>query len=141
MRIVSQDAVVSPRNAEALMERIHSSEGPAPIGPYSQAIRAGNLLFTSGMIALDAGGEIRGDDAASQAQQALHNLEAVLRAGGASFDRVVKTTIYLADMNDFTAVNEVYAKALGENKPARSTVAVKTLPRNVLVEIDAIAVL
>ncbi len=93
------------------------------------------------MIALDTAGEIKGTDAASQASQALHNLQAVLRAGGASFDDVVKTTVYLADMNDFAAVNDVYAQALGENKPARSTVAVKTLPRNVLVEIDAIAVL
>lgn len=119
---------------------IRTDNAPAPIGPYSQAILAGNELFCSGQIAIDpATGELTGNDAAAQAEQVLKNLGAVLQAAGMHFSNVVKTTIYLVDMNDFAAVNTVYAKAFDESKPARSTVAVAALPKGALVEIDAIA--
>ena len=123
------------------MEYVQVDSAPRAIGPYSQAVRVGNLLFTSGMIALDPqSGQMVGNDAAAQMRQALRNLQALLEGAGASFARVVKTTLYLADMNDFATVNEIYAAFFGESKPARSTVAVKTLPKSALVEIDAIAV-
>lgn len=119
---------------------VRSEHAPAPIGPYSQAVQAGSELFCSGQIALDpASGELAGTDAASQARQALENLGAVLEAGGMSYGDVVKTTIFLIDMNDFTAVNEVYAKYFDAAKPARSTVAVAALPKGARVEIEAIA--
>ena len=122
-------------------EVIHSGKAPAPIGPYSQAIRAGNQLFVSGMIALDPqSGELVGSDAAAQAEQALKNLGAVLEAAHMTYANVVKTTVFLLDMNDFAAVNAVYAKYFDANKPARSTVAVVGLPKGARVEIDAIAV-
>lgn len=121
-------------------EAIRSENAPAPIGPYSQAIRAGDQLFVSGMIALDPqSGELIGADAAAQAEQALKNLGAVLAAGGYSYADVVKTTVFLLDMNDFAAVNAVYAKYFDANKPARSTVAVAGLPKGARVEVDAIA--
>ena len=123
------------------MEYVQIDSAPRAIGPYSQAVRVGNLLFTSGMIALDPrSGEMIGSDAAAQMRQALRNLQALLAGAGASFADVAKTTLYLADMNDFATVNEIYAEFFGRSKPARSTVAVKTLPKNALVEIDAIAV-
>ena len=119
---------------------IRTDNAPAPIGPYSQAILAGNELFCSGQIAIDPStGELTGNDAAAQAEQVLKNLSAVLQAAGMQFSNVVKTTIYLVDMNDFAAVNAVYAKAFDASKPARSTVAVAALPKGALVEIDAIA--
>ena len=122
-------------------EAIRSDKAPAPIGPYSQAIRANDHLFVSGMIALDPqSGELVGSDAAAQADRALQNLGAVLEAGGLGFADVVKTTVFLIDMNDFAAVNAVYAKYFDANKPARSTVAVAGLPKGARVEIDAIAV-
>jgi 2-iminobutanoate/2-iminopropanoate deaminase len=122
------------------MEPIQTPHAPAAIGPYSQAIRANGLLFCSGQIPLDpATGEIDGKTAAEQAARVLENLGAVLEAGGASLHSVYKTTIFLADMADFAAVNEVYARHFGDHRPARATVAVRTLPKNVLVEIDAIA--
>ena len=125
-----------------MAEAIRSEKAPAPIGPYSQAIRTGEHLFVSGMIALDAAtGELLGSDAAAQADQALKNLGAVLEAGGLGYKDVVKTTVFLLDMNDFAAVNEVYAKYFDANKPARSTVAVVGLPKGARVEVDAIAVL
>ena len=121
-------------------EAIRSENAPAPIGPYSQAIRAGDQLYVSGMIALDPqSGELIGADAAAQAEQALKNLGAVLEAGGYSYADVVKTTVFLLDMNDFAAVNAVYAKYFDANKPARSTVAVAGLPKGARVEVDAIA--
>lgn len=121
-------------------EAIRSENAPAPIGPYSQAIRAGDQLFVSGMIALDPqSGKLIGADAAAQAEQALKNLGAVLAAGGYSYADVVKTTVFLLDMNDFAAVNAVYAKYFDANKPARSTVAVAGLPKGARVEVDAIA--
>lgn len=119
---------------------IRTEKAPAPIGPYSQAILAGGELFCSGQIAIDpATGELVGNDAATQADQALRNLGAVLEAAQMGFGNVVKTTIYLIDMNDFAAVNTVYAKYFDASKPARSTIAVAALPKGGLVEIDAIA--
>ena len=124
------------------LEPVHSDAAPAAIGPYSQAVKAGNLLFCSGQIALDSkSGQIVGTTAAAQAEQVMKNLAAVLAAGGASLASVARTTIFLASMDDFAAVNEVYSKHFGGHKPARATVAVKTLPKNGLVEIDCIAVL
>ena len=122
------------------MESIQTDGAPAAIGPYSQAVRAGGLLFCSGQIALDpASGEMTGATAAEQARRALANLTAVLEAGGCGWEHVLKTTIYLIDMADFAAVNEVYAEALGARRPARATVAVGALPKDALVEIDAVA--
>ncbi len=123
-------------------EPIATEDAPAAIGPYSQAIRAGGLLFCSGQIALDpASGELVGEgDVRAQTERVLKNLEAVLNAGGASFATVVKTTIFLADMDDFAVVNEVYGGVFGDAPPARATVEVSRLPKNVLVEVDAIAV-
>jgi 2-iminobutanoate/2-iminopropanoate deaminase len=123
-------------------EAVHSSQAPAAIGPYSQAIKAGNLLFCSGQIALDPKTmAMVGSTAAEQAEQVLKNLAAVLTAGGASMAHVVRTTIFLASMADFAAVNEVYGRHFGNHKPARATVAVKELPKGGLVEIDCIAAL
>lgn len=121
---------------------IHSAGAPAAIGPYSQAIAAGNLLFCSGQIALDpATMQLVGDTAALQCEQVMKNLSAVLAAAGANLQHVVRTTIFLASMTDFAAVNEVYGRWFGAHKPARATVAVKELPKGGLVEIDCIAVL
>lgn len=123
------------------VEPVHSKAAPAAIGPYSQAIRAGDLLFCSGQIPLDpATMQIVGKNAAEQTEQVMKNLAAVLAAGGASLRNVVRTTIYLASMADFQAVNEVYGRHFGDHKPARATVAVKELPKAALVEIDCIAV-
>jgi len=119
---------------------VFSPDAPAPIGPYSQAIRSGGELFCSGQIPLDpATGALVEGDVAAQTERVLHNLGAVLRAAGYDFADVVKTTIYLIDMNDFTAVNAVYERFFGESKPARSTVAVAALPKGARIEIDAIA--
>jgi 2-iminobutanoate/2-iminopropanoate deaminase len=120
---------------------VHSDQAPKAIGPYSQAIRAGGLLFLSGQIPLTShSGELVGaGDVRAQAKQVMENLGAVLAAGGASFASVVKTTIYLADLADFAAVNEVYGGYFKEAPPARATVQVAGLPRGALVEIDAIA--
>ena len=121
-------------------ETVETKDAPAPIGPYSQAVRDGKELFCSGQIALDPNtGNIIEGDVAAQTEQVCKNLGAVLAAGGYDYEDVVKTTIFLIDMNDFQAVNEVYAKYFGKAKPARSTVAVSGLPRGVRVEIDAIA--
>ena len=122
------------------MDAISTSHAPSAIGPYSQAVRSNGLLYCSGQIALDPETmEMVGETAAAQAERVLTNLGAVLAAGGAAFDSVLKTTIFLADMADFAAVNEVYARFFGDHRPARATVAVRTLPKNGLVEIDAIA--
>lgn len=117
---------------------IRTDDAPAPIGPYSQAIAAGGMLFTAGQIGLDASGELA-ESVVDQAEQALRNLEAVLIAGGASCAAVVKTTIFLLDLNDFAAVNEVYGRFFHESPPARSTVQVSRLPKDARVEIEAIA--
>ncbi|HEY2746059.1 MAG TPA: RidA family protein [Polyangia bacterium] len=121
---------------------VHSDEAPKAIGPYSQAIKAGNLLFCSGQIPLDhkSGEMVGASDLRAQATRVMQNLEAVLKAGGASFASVVKTTIYLKDLGDFGAVNEIYGGYFKEAPPARATVQVAGLPRGALVEIDAIAV-
>ncbi len=120
---------------------ISSPKAPAAIGPYSQAVLLGNLLFTSGAIPLDpATGDVVGTSAAEQAKQALINLGAVLEEANASFDDVVKTTVFIADMADFAEINAVYNTFFTKDFPARSCVAVKTLPKNVLVEVEAIAV-
>ena len=121
------------------MKKIATTEAPAAIGPYSQGMITGNLVYTSGQIPADPKtGVIVGDTIETQAEQSLKNVKAVLEAGGASLDSVVKTTCFLADMADFAAFNAVYAKYM-QGAPARSCVAVKTLPKNVLVEIEAIA--
>jgi len=124
--------------------RIETPDAPAAIGPYSQAVRAGDWLFCSGQVALDpATGVLVGEgDVTAQARRALQNLDAVLRAAGAGATRVVRTTIFVADMADFAAVNEVYGVFFaGAVQPARATVAVRALPKGALVEIDAIAYL
>ena len=121
------------------MEYISSDKAPAAIGPYSQAVRVGNLLFTSGQIPLDpVSGEIVGADIAAQTTRICENLKAVLAEAGATFENVVKTTCFLSDMADFGKFNEVYSEYF-VSKPARSCVAVKTLPKNVLAEIEIIA--
>ena len=121
---------------------IATGDAPDAIGPYSQAVRVGNLVFCSGQIALDPStGEIVGEgDVAAQTRQVLDNLEAVLRAARSGRGGVVKTTIYLADMADFPTVNEVYGERFASEPPARATVEVSRLPKDVLVEIDAVAV-
>lgn len=121
------------------MQYVQTDKAPAAIGPYSQAVKVGGLVFTSGQIALTPAGEMLTGDVAAQTKQVLANLAAVLAAAGSGLDRVVKTTIFLAEMDDFATVNAVYAEAFGDHKPARSTVAVKTLPKNALVEIEAVA--
>lgn len=118
---------------------VQTDAAPAAIGPYSQAIRAGGLVFSAGQTGSEpATGELA-DGVAAQADRALQNLAAVLQAAGTGFDRVVKTTIYLVEMADFGAVNEVYARHLSPPYPARSTIAVKALPKGALVEIEMIA--
>ena len=121
------------------MEKIYTKNAPDAIGPYSQAIKCGNLLFTSGQIAIDpATSTVEATDIVGQTEQVCKNLCAVLEAAGTTMEKVVKTTCFLSDMADFAAFNEVYAKYF-VSKPARSCVAVKTLPKNVLVEVEVIA--
>lgn len=122
-----------------MLRKISTNKAPAAIGPYSQGIITGNLLFASGQIPINpANGEIEGADIAKQAEQVMKNIGALLEEAGTDYTRVVKTSCFLADMNDFAAFNEVYARYFTE-KPARSCVAVKTLPKNVLCEIEVIA--
>jgi 2-iminobutanoate/2-iminopropanoate deaminase len=122
------------------MKIVSTNKAPQAIGPYSQAVIANGMVYTSGQIALNEYGDIVSDDVVEQTHQVLKNLKAVLSEAGSGLDKVVKTTIYLASMNDFATVNEVYATYFDNHKPARSTVAVKTLPLNVSVEIDCIAI-
>ncbi len=123
------------------MKSVQTDKAPQAIGPYSQAIVVDGMVYTSGQIALlpDGSDELLSKDVETQTKQVLANLKNVLEAAGSSMDRVIKTTIFLADMDDFAKVNAIYEEAFGQHKPARSTVAVKTLPKNALVEIDAIA--
>jgi 2-iminobutanoate/2-iminopropanoate deaminase len=122
------------------LKPVRTDKAPAAIGPYSQAVVASGFLFCAGQIALDpASGQVIAGDVKAQTERVLTNLAAVLAAAGASWRHVVKTTVFLADMNDFPAVNETYARVIGDARPARSTVQVAGLPRGVLVEIDAIA--
>ena len=124
------------------LRAVHTDRAPAAIGPYSQAVAANGFLFTAGQIPLDpATGQVIAGDVSAQTERVLDNLGAVLEAAGTSWSAVVRTTVFLHDMNDFPAVNQVYARVLGTARPARSTVQVAALPRGVLVEIDAIAVL
>lgn len=118
---------------------IASSSAPAAVGPYSQAVRAGDLLFVSGQIPLDpATGRLVGGDIAAQTHRVLQSLDAIVRAAGATLDDVVKTTVYLADMNDFVAMNRVYATWFADPAPARAAVQVARLPKDAQVEIEAI---
>ena len=122
------------------LSAISTDKAPAAIGPYSQAVQAGNLLFCSGQIPLDpATGEIVGEDARQQTVRVMDNITAVLASAGVGLYDVAKATVYLVDMADFAAVNEVYGRYFGDHKPARSTVAVRELPRGVRVEIEVIA--
>jgi 2-iminobutanoate/2-iminopropanoate deaminase len=120
--------------------QVETSGAPGAIGPYSQGIRAGALVFTAGQTGADPGSGVLADGVAAQADRALRNLTAILDAAGVALDRVVKTTIFLVDVGDFAAVNEVYATHFSAPYPARSTVAVRALPKGALVEIEAIAI-
>src|SRR5688500_6108487 len=123
------------------METISTENAPGAIGPYSQAIRAGGMVYCSGQIPINiATGEFVSEDIAEQTDQVLKNLRAVLEAAGSSLDKVVKTGVFLADMSDFAAMNEVYGRYFSNNKPARATVQAARLPRDAKVEIDCIAV-
>ena len=123
-----------------MITNVSTTKAPAAIGPYSQAILTGNMLYTSGQLGINPeNGELEGNDITSQAEQVMKNLGAVLQEGGSDFNNIVKTTCFLADMADFAAFNAVYSKHI-TSAPARSCVAVKTLPKNALVEVEAIAV-
>ena len=124
------------------MKKIISTENaPGAIGPYSQAIKTGNMIFCSGQIPINpATGEFVSEEIAEQTRQVLTNLSAVLEAAGSNLNNVVKTTVFLADMNDFAAMNEIYTGYFSENKPARATVQAARLPRDARVEIDCIAI-
>ena len=123
------------------MDIISTEKAPQALGPYSQAIRANGFIFCSGQIPIDpAAGAVTATTAADQARQAITNLQKVLEAAGSGLDKVVKTTVFLCDMNDFAAVNVVYAELFGDTKPARSCVQAARLPKDVKIEIEAIAV-
>ena len=123
-----------------MKEVISTNNAPAAVGPYSQAVKSENLLFCSGQIALDpASGNLVGNNIKTQTEQVMHNISAVLSASGATFEDVVKTTCFLADINDFAEFNAVYAKYF-TGKPARSCVAVSALPKGTLVEVDIVAI-
>jgi len=123
-------------------EIIATDQAPRAIGPYSQAVRAGNVIFASGQIPIDpATGEFVAGGVGEQTEQVMRNITAVLEAAGSGLNQIVKTTVFLADMNDFTAMNEVYARFFPETPPARATIQAARLPRDAKVEIEAIAVL
>jgi len=122
-------------------DAIHTDGAPAAAGPYSQAIRTGDLVFTAGQLGMDpASGELVGPDVASQAEAALGNLRSILEAADSGLDRLVKVTVFLADIGEWAAVNEVYSRLVPEPYPARSAFAVKDLPKGARVEIEAVAV-
>lgn len=121
------------------MKQIQTTAAPAAIGPYSQGIEVGNLVITSGQLPINPDTGEMPSDIEAQAHQSLQNVKAILEAAGTGLDKVVKTTVFLADMNDFAAMNGVYAQYFNEPYPARSAVAVKTLPKNALVEIEVMA--
>lgn len=125
---------------QSAFSTVLTERAAAPIGPYSQATIAGAVLYTAGQLGLDLQGNLVSDDVAAQARQALENLRSIIEAGGSSLERVVKTTIFLKDMNDFAAVNAVYSEFFDATRPARSTVQVARLPKDGLVEIEAIAI-
>ncbi|HEZ7987525.1 MAG: RidA family protein [Ruminococcus sp.] len=121
------------------MEKVYTESAPSAIGPYSQAVVCGDMVYTSGQIAINPQtGNVEANDICGQTEQIMKNLGEVLKAAGSSFEKAVKTTCFLADMNDFAAFNEIYGKYF-TSKPARSCVAVKTLPKNVLAEVEVIA--
>ena len=123
-----------------MLEKISTSNAPAAIGPYSQAIKVGNTVYTSGQIALDpVSGVLNGSDVESQTEQVMKNLSAVLAEAGTSLDKVIKTTCFLSDISDFAVFNQVYGKYI-TSAPARSCVAVRDLPKGALVEVEAIAI-
>jgi len=123
-----------------MQEIIETKQAPAPIGPYAQAIRAHGFIFTSGQIALDpATGQIAGADIATQTRQVMKNLSAILEAAGSTLSGIVKTTVYLTNLEDFPGFNREYGECLGGAKPARATVQVSRLPKDALVEVEAIA--
>ena len=125
-----------------MLRAVSAADAPGAIGPYSPAIKTGNLVFLSGQIPLDpATGQIVSGDIAAQTEQVMRNITALLKAAGGDFNNVVRTTVFLADMNDFAGMNTVYAKHIVDPPPARATVQVARLPRDVKVEIDVIAVL
>jgi 2-iminobutanoate/2-iminopropanoate deaminase len=123
------------------LERVQTDSAPAAIGPYSQAMRLGDLVFTAGQIPLDPGSMelVGGDDVAAQTDRVMRNLQGILEASGAGLETVIKTTVFLTDMGDFAAMNEVYGRFFQDHRPARSTVEVCRLPKDVRVEIEAIA--
>ena len=124
-----------------MLEKISTPNAPKAIGPYSQAVKTGNMIYTSGQIPLDpVSGDMVGDNVAEQAEQVMKNLAAVLEAAGTCFDNVIKTTCFLADIADFAAFNEVYGKYI-TSAPARSCVAVKDLPKGALVEVEVVAII
>ena len=126
----------------AELRKVHTEQAPAAIGPYSQGIVVNGLVFTAGQVPFDpASMQIVEGDIAAQTEQVMKNLQAILREAGADLSSVVKTTVFLRDMNDFTAMNEVYGRWFGDHKPARTTVQVARLPRDVAVEIEAVALL
>ncbi len=125
-----------------MKEIVATERAPRAIGPYSQAVRSGNFLFASGQIPIDpATGEFVAGGITEQTEQVMRNVSAILEAAGADLQQVVKTTVFLADMDDFTAMNEVYGRFFGEDPPARATVQATRLPRDARVEIEAIAIL
>lgn len=119
-----------------MRQTIYSKEAPEPIGPYSQAVKYENVLYLSGQIGIDTTGEFVSDDVVGQTHQAMNNISAVLKEAGASFDDIIKTSIFLKDMNDFPKVNDAYAEYFKEKFPARETVEVSRLPKDALVEIS-----
>ena len=130
------------QNSAASLTAINSSHAPAAIGPYNQAIRYGNFVYTSGQVALDpTSGQLVGDDVQAQTRRVFQNMQAVLESAGTSLNNIVKTTVFLTSMSDFQAMNSVYAEYFQEMKPARSTIAVVELPRKALVEIECVAVI
>ncbi|AEC52488.1 hypothetical protein PNA2_1573 [Pyrococcus sp. NA2] len=124
-----------------MIEVVFSENAPKPIGPYSQAIKAGNFLFIAGQIPLDKDGKVVEGNIKAQTRQVLENIKAILEAAGAGLENVVKVTVYLRDMNDFGAMNEVYSEYFNRSKPARVVVEVSRLPKDVKIEIEAIAYL
>lgn len=121
------------------MEYVNDTNGPAPCGPYSHAVKSGNLLYTSGQVPFDpVSGALIGTDITAQTEQTMKNLESLLSSAGLSMQNVVKTTVYLANWDDFSAFNEVYARFMGTHKPARATVEVSNIAQGALIEMDAI---
>ena len=132
---------VSDGQKRGMMKIVQTPDAPAAIGPYAQAVSVGNMLYTSGQIALRPDGSLNDGDIVAQTRQVLSNLTAIINAGGGSLQQVVKTTVFLKNLDDFAAMNAIYAEAFAGHTPARSTVQVAKLPRDVLVEIEAIVAL